>query len=277
MTKMSRSGSFRAAATIAALALAMPGLARAEGGDDGWQFTATLYGWVPTMSGEVSVPLKENPTVSFEMDPSDVLSALEFTFQGAAEVRKGRWGLGTDLIYLDLSGSGRAERSFKLGEQQVPATVQLKADASLSGWVWTTDVAYAVIDEGDRRLQLIGGARMLDLTTEVKLRADGDIAGTPLPGRTARGEAGNTVWDAIVGVKGRMAVGTEKKWFVPYYVDVGTGDSDLTWQAMLGVGYAFEWGDVLGGWRYLDYDLSDDYHVRSLTQSGAAVGISVHF
>jgi hypothetical protein len=274
---MCRSGSCPVTIVLAACALATSGLARAEGNSDDWRFSATLYGWLPTMSGEVAVPLDENPTVSFEMDPGDVLDALELTFQGAAEARKGRWGIATDLIYLDLSGSGKRERSFELGDQQVPATVQLKADGSLSGWVWTTDARYAVIDDDDRRLQLLGGARMLDLTTEVKLRADGDISGTPLPGRTAHGEAGNTIWDAVVGIMGRIALGDDKKWFVPYYLDVGTGDSDLTWQGLLGIGYAFGWGDLVGAWRYLDYDLSNDYHVRELTQSGAAIGVTFRF
>jgi hypothetical protein len=31
---------------------------------------------------------------------------------------------------------------------------------------------------------------------------------------------------------------------MPYYLDVGTGSSNWTWQALLGVGYAFDWGDV---------------------------------
>ena len=44
-------------------------------------------------------------------------------------------------------------------------------------------------------------------------------------------------WDGIVGAKGAFALGDKHKWVVPYYVDIGTGDSDVTWQAELGVGY----------------------------------------
>jgi hypothetical protein len=35
-------------------------------------------------------------------------------------------------------------------------------------------------------------------------------------------------WDAIVGLKGRATFGEEHRWFVPYYLDVGTGESSLT-------------------------------------------------
>jgi hypothetical protein len=40
-------------------------------------------------------------------------------------------------------------------------------------------------------------------------------------------------------------------WFVPYYLDVGAGDSYLTWQALAGIGYKFKWGETAAFWRYL--------------------------
>ena len=54
------------------------------------------------MSGEASIQLRENRDVSLEMDPGDVLSALNFAAFAAVEAEKGRCGLATDLIYLDL-------------------------------------------------------------------------------------------------------------------------------------------------------------------------------
>ncbi len=38
--------------------------------------------------------------------------------------------------------------------------------------------------------------------------------------------------------------GAGHAWSVPYYLDVGTGDSDLTWQGLLGLAYSFGWGDL---------------------------------
>ena len=37
----------------------------------------------------------------------------------------------------------------------------------------------------------------------------------------------NTIWDGIIGAKGRLALGANRQWFVPYYVDVGTGAADI--------------------------------------------------
>jgi hypothetical protein len=32
----------------------------------------------------------------------------------------------------------------------------------------------------------------------------------------------------VVGVKGQVRL--DDRWYLPFYADVGTGDSDLTWQ-----------------------------------------------
>jgi hypothetical protein len=274
--KSLRSMTIPVLAGVAGLAMAAPGPAQAAGGDD-WESALTIYGWLPTMGGEVTVPLRETQDVSFKMDPGDVLDALEFTFQGAFQVQKGRWGLGTDLIYLDLSGTEKNKRSFELGDEQIPGEAQLKVNASLSGWIWTTGVTYQVIEDAAYPMQVVGGVRMLDLSVETKLSFSGDISGVPLPGRTARGKTSNTWWDAVVGVKGRFDPGQEKAWFVPYYADIGTGDSDLTWQALLGIGYAFDWGDVLAVWRYLDYEMPHGDDLNNLYSSGAAIGVTFRF
>lgn len=60
------------------------------------------------------------------------------------------------------------------------------------------------------------------------------------------------LWDGILGVKGRLAL--NDRWFLPFYADVGTGDTDLTWQAFGSVGYEFDWGEVSLTYRHLEYD-----------------------
>jgi len=52
-----------------------------------------------------------------------------------------------------------------------------------------------------------------------------------------------TEWDGILGVTGQVWLG-DGRWYMPYYMDVDTGSSNRTWQALLGLGYAFDWGDV---------------------------------
>jgi hypothetical protein len=50
------------------------------------------------------------------------------------------------------------------------------------------------------------------------------------------------LWDGIVGIRGQMSLGEERRWFVPYYVDVGGGNhSNTTWQGYAGAGYRYGW------------------------------------
>jgi hypothetical protein len=68
--------------------------------------------------------------------------------------------------------------------------------------------------------------------------------------------------------------GAEQRWFVPYYLDVGTGQSSLTWQAMVGVGYAFGWGSVMGAWRHIDYDMKSGKSIESVSFDGPGVAVA---
>jgi len=270
-----------ALAVVGALAAAAPVASYAEGTSDDWEYTATIYGWLPSMGGNLSVPTGPRGggggSASVGLSMGDVLDALEFTFQGMLTADKGRWGMGTDIIYLDLGSSNKKTKDLSFNDVQVPATVTARVNLDLTGWIWTLDGTYLVVDDPSHPVKLLAGARMFDLSTDVKWQLEGDIAGQPIPGRTGKADGSDTIWDAIVGVKGQVRFGEDEKWFVPYYLDVGTGDSDLTWQGMIGAGYAFEWGDLVAVWRYLDYDMPSGDLVENLDANGPAIGVTFHF
>ena len=69
----------------------------------------------------------------------------------------------------------------------------------------------------------------------------------------------------------------DSSWVVPYYVDVGTGESKFTWQANAGVGYCFDWGALVASWRYLSYDFKSGGHIDSLSFSGPLIGVAFKF
>ena len=81
----------------------------------------------------------------------------------------------------------------------------------------------------------------------------------------------STEWDGIVGVKGQVRFG-DGRWFMPYYADIGTGSSNWTWQALLGLGYSFGWGDVSLSIRSLSYEFNDND--ADLRMTGPALGVS---
>ena len=259
-------------ATIPAVSLA------AESPSDDWQWAVTIYGWLPDITGDTHFPAAPGgPTdgPSIDISGGDILDALKFAFLSALEVRKGRWGVATDVIYLDMGATKSNTRNLSVGGNDLPASVTANADLDITSWVWTTVGTYRVIDQPAHSLELLAGARLLDVTQTLTWHFDGDIGSLPLPGRDGKSEVGDDLWDGIIGVRGRINFGTNRTWFVPYYLDVGTGDSDSTLQAMAGVGYVFSWGEIKAGWRYLDYDL--EAPIESLTTSGPQIGATFRF
>ena len=122
-------------------------------------------------------------------------------------------------------------------------------------------------------LDAFAGARLLDATVTLAATLDSP------PGQIAaiNGERSNDLADAVIGVKGKVSFGERDRWFVPFYVDVGAGDSDRTSQAATGIGFSTSWGEVFGTYRYLDYDLKSDSAVADLELRGPAIGVSYRF
>ena len=64
---------------------------------------------------------------------------------------------------------------------------------------------------------------------------------------------------------------------MPYYLDVGTGESNFTWQTMAGLGYSWQWIDTFAAWRYLDYDLGEGRPLSSLSLNGPLLSVKFHW
>jgi hypothetical protein len=126
-------------------------------------------------------------------------------------------------------------------------------------------------------MDVLAGARMINLDQTLDYGLSGDLGNTGISGRTGSASVSKTNWDAVVGVKGRYAFGDKREWFIPYYLDVGTGQSDLTWQGAIGLGYQFSWGAVSALYRYLDYNFKSSSKVEDLSASGPQIGVTFSF
>jgi hypothetical protein len=264
------------AATAVALCAAalLPATAGAQT-SDAWQFGASIYLYLPTISGKTTFPQGAGSDVAVDADK--IMDSLQGAFMGNFEARKGLWGGFTDIAYFDLGQSKSGFRDMTVGGNQLPANVSGNADFNLKGSAWTLAGSYRVQTDQRSPVDVFAGARMLDIQTTLAWQLSGNVGSIPTAGRAGNLEAKLQNWDAIVGVKGRWAFGSERKWFVPYYLDVGTGESDSTFQAMAGVGYSFGWGDVIGSWRYLDYNMKSGSKIESLNFNGPSVAAVFHW
>jgi hypothetical protein len=236
---------------------------------DDWQFGAAIYGWLPDIGGHTSLPLADS---SIDVDVSTILDHLEMTAQGGFEVQKGHWGAFTDVVYLDVGESKSQTRQLEIGGNPLPAGVTARADFDLKTLFVTLAGSYRVVASPETTFDVVAGARLASLKQELDWEFTGNFGSIVPPPRTGTREISVDQWDAIVGVRGQFRLGAEHKWVVPYYFDIGTGDSDMTLQAVVGLGYAFGWGDVDLVWCYVDYDLKANGPIEDLNFSGPALG-----
>jgi hypothetical protein len=158
----------------------------------------------------------------------------------------GTWGAFTDLVYLHFGGGKGGSRDFTIGNIGLPADASANFDWSLKGFVWTTAGEYRVVSDPSWTLDVLGGVRWLDIHETLSWDISGSIGNLDPRARSGSAKVTQSVLDAVVGFKGRFGFGPNREWFVPYYFDIGAGQSQSTVQAAAGLGYAFKWGRDLG-------------------------------
>jgi hypothetical protein len=262
----------KAAIALSSLAAAVlaPAISYAQEISDEWQFGATIYGWLPDISGTVVFPSGAESSIG--VDISTILDHLKMTAQGSFEVQKGRWGAYTDVIYLDVGESNSQTRGITIGDVGLPASVTAAVDLDMKTTLWTLGGSYRVASEPASTFDVLAGVRLMDLQQNLNWEFTGDFGSVAPPPRTGSRSVSADNWDVIAGVKGRFGLGADHKWIVPYYFDVGTGDSDLTLQGVLGVGYVFGWGELGVAWRYMEYEFESGNPIKDVDFSGPALG-----
>ena len=272
------------AVVVAAIVAAGPTPASlAQSPADHWRFGITPYFWFLNLEGNLRYSPIAGGSPHVEISNSDLLDSLDFGIMLTGEARKGRWSIFTDVIYLDLSSldSRVNDIDFNLGGPGNPTSVDNDAgtSSSLKAWLLTLAGSFGVVEERAVTLEILGGFRYLSLDVSTDWQLTTTVTG-PGPGqvfqRTGSISETQDAWDAIVGVRGRVRL-WDSSWTIPYYIDIGTGSSDLTWQGMVGLSYGFNWGEIMINYRYLDYDMDEGGLFDDLTLEGPGVGITFRF
>ncbi len=238
-----------------------------------WHFAATLYGYVPTIDGKVNYA-EDSRVSDIHVSMNDVLSHLKMAFMGTLDVHNGRWGIFNDVFYADLGGVKSRGRDFSIGNIGLPASTTTDLSLDLKTTIWTVAGEYRLATDPAWTVDLLAGARLLDIKPTLGYSITGDVGPVVLPGRSGTKKVSESLWDGIVGVKGRYAFENDRKWFLPFYLDVGTGQTKLTWQAAAGVGYGYHWGDVVAIWRYMDWNAKSGKSVENLNLNGPMIGVT---
>jgi hypothetical protein len=257
---ISKNGVMAFLSIIFALTLVQPVFAE-DASPDSWEFSVAGYFWAPDITGETD---GDDVIISL----SDIIRTLDMTYMGSFGAKKDKLSFLTDVLYFDLQ---ETQSSTLL---QDPIFKLDLTDIELKAWIVTPMVAYEVVRKDHFDLSLMVGARYLWLEADLELREQLFAAS-----RKYSDSFSNHAWDGIVGVRGSYEM--NEQWYVPFHFDVGTGDTDLTWQAYVGLMYRTGNWEVGGGYRYLtwDFDDSDPFGkaFKKLTVEGPMVGVKYNF
>ena len=262
----------------------LPLITLAQSPSNQWQFAITPYLWLPNIDGTLkyNVPPGTSGRPEVKVGPNDYLENLDFAIMINAEARKARWSVFTDVIYLDFSNETSKVKSIdfvNIGGNPVSSSIDAGTESSLKGVAWTLAGGYSVLQGDLGRLELLVGFRYFGLKASTDWQLTATVTG-PGPGRifprSGSISQSEDLWDGVIGLRGRLNLGGSK-FYVPYYLDVGTGSSEVTWEGVVGLGYGFKWVDIVLAYRHLYYDMDDDNLVQDMRFSGPALGLTFRF
>jgi len=271
-------------AVMAAMVFTTPAQAQTAAPADEWKFSITPYLWLPNINGTLKYSLPPNTGGSgspeVETGPNDYLQNLEAIILLSGEVRKDRWSVFADIIYLGFSKESSQVKAIDFGGSVVNSQLNLSTNTWLRGMNLTVGAGYAVKTGKAAPLDVFGGLRYFDLSAGTDWQLSATVS---LPTNTsitfpASGTISRSMpfLDGIIGIKGQFQLGSGA-WSIPYYLDIGTGTAIITYQAMLGIAYTFGWGDVTFSYRDLYFDQKADKFVQDLRFSGPALGATFRF
>ena|SRR5579862_2130495 len=236
--------------------------------DEPWQFAATAYGYLPAISGTAYFPVT-SVGANFTLNQSELIDRLKMAFMGAFEARRGRWGTFTDVLYLDVGRESSNTHDFTIGGIGIPANTTSDVSSGMKSWIVNVVGEYRVLSKGQSNVDVVAGVRYLYLRERLEWKFTGSLGSLPESARSGSGEISDNNVNAIVGVKGQIQGDGGWRW--PYYIDVGTGSSQFTWQGATGIAYVFHWGELDVLYRYIDFRI-DSSKLVNLTIAGPLVG-----
>lgn len=275
-----------AGAALVALGIGTGAAAQQAGPRAGWSFEVAPYVWLPSINGNLRYALPSGPggSADVRVDNGDYLGQLNFAAAFAATARHERFAVLTDFMYVSADADGSRVESADIvgvGRNPISSTANLSGNANLKTMLWTLAGGYTVAAGSWGDVDVLAGFRYLG----IEARTDYNLAVTlqgplgnagPSFGGAGRLSGRQDIWNGILGLRGRINIGGSNV-FVPYYVDIGGGDSNLTWQTFAGIGYQAGWASVQLGWRYLSFDQRGNALVQDMTMSGAYLAVNFSF
>jgi hypothetical protein len=212
---------------------------------DQWRFELTPYLWAPSIGSTLNY--KGQYVQTADLSANNIISNLKTGAMLAGEMHYGNWGVMADVVSATLQKTSNSSVT-----PQAPYTYQIATKATVQQTILTGAATYNLINNQDATMDGLLGVRWIGATATLNLAVNGVSAAINGDSKTM------STADPIVGFKGRYRI-ANSTWYIPFYADIGSGGgtTNVTWQAMLGIGKAIDKGiDVSLIYRGLYYDMS---------------------
>lgn len=209
-----------------------------------WKFELTPYLWAPSINSTLNY--KGQYITTADLNANNIISNLKSGAMIAGEARYGNWGIMADVVSATLQKSGTTPVTPQSGQP-----FKLAYKPTLQETILTGAATYNFLNNQNATVDGLVGVRWIGLTATLNLAADGT-------NYSISDSKTMSTADPIVGFKGRYRI-ANSTWYVPFYADIGGGGgtTNMTWQAMAGIGKTIEkWVDVALVYRGLYYDMS---------------------
>ena len=241
---------YLALSLAALMLLAAAPVSAQEKSSDEWQYDFEVYGWLPT----IKPTLPNGETLNWSL--SDLLKNLDMMAMFNGGARKDKWSVGGDFLYLNLGKTDTISGSI------VNHPVDVEADLDLRALTFTTFAGYQIAESARNQTDIIGGVRYFFFNVVVEANINDNLTKIVRPGLVT--------WDGIIGLRGKTLINDQ--WYFDYYGDVGTGQSNLTYQAKLGFGYNFNKWTATFGYRHMRWNYKSGETMKNLTITGPYIG-----
>ena len=200
--------------------------------DKGWSFSVAPYVWGASLEGTIAT-LPPLPPVDVDASFIDIINKANLGFMGVAELRKGRFGIITDIVWLSLSAKTTA----------IPAPFTRNVKANFDQLVATLAGAYRLVDKDKSWLDLVLGVRGWYVDQSINVGPGVLLSGNKVT--TTEG------WvDVIGGLRTQTHLG--KGFYASTLTLAGGGSSKAALDLMGNINYAFtDQFSAEAGYRYV--------------------------
>jgi len=224
----------------------------------------SIYAWGAGISG------KTQSGKSFDVSFKEVLDNIRFTYMGSFAVMKDDWSLIADLIYLNMDQKSSSTIYLPVENNQRILKISDKIKLDTSGTVINLLFDKNLLIYRIIKLNYILGTRFLDLDSKLQIKLNSIIGNYKIKDKLS-----TSVLDAVVGIQGKVIF--NEQWSLPYYFDLGTGQSKNTSQFVAGITSSYEKFSIDLLYRSIKWKFKSKELLKNIEFKGPMLGFIYKF